>query len=457
MPKKNVVATGALDPYHDIDLSGGKFSQTSPGQLAQAFQRFVDSGSSHLCVFFHGGLVSRADGLDSAEKLIKGYTDAGAYPFFFIWNSDLLTVIKEKLKYFEDDPVYVEAANLGAKTVARKIHQAAAAGRAAVGLPRRFQIPDRRLDLKALAKKVEPYDRLWARAAGAQLSVTQEDLHAFEVALQRRNRAQGRRKALFPISKIEGAGNPLGRIIQRLNSGHGHGLFTTVIEELYIAIGLADKFAKPLWDQMKSDIDSAFTNDGQAGGTAFLQELGQVWTRIPNLRVTLIGHSAGAIYVQRFIEALDVSFGSQPQRTVEVITLAAAVSFERMLEGLSALQRRVAAIRAFGLSNFREGNYWEVPFIYNKSLLYIVCSLCEADPEADRPLLGMQRYWRGSRPYDQPCIKAITQFINARRTVWSPSNKNALPGYRSNADRHGGFPEDDLTNKSVCYALKDGF
>jgi len=29
------------------------------------------------------------------------------------------------------------------------------------------------------------------------------------------------------------------------------------------------------------------------------------WATNPNLRVTLIGHSAGAIYVQRFLEALD--------------------------------------------------------------------------------------------------------------------------------------------------------
>lgn len=456
MSKTKVAAAGGLDPNHDIDLKGGKFDQTSAGQLHQAFANFLRSGSTRLCVFFHGGLVSRADGMKAAADLIKGYTDAGAYPFFFIWNSDLLTIIKEKFKHYEDDPAYVDAANLGVKTVARKIDEALAGSRAHAGLPRRFAIPRARLDLQTLAKAAAPYDRAWARAVGPQLLVTQEELDAFEKALLRIGRVRGRGRGLFSASRIRGARSVLGRVIQRLNSGHGHGLFTTVIEELYIAIGVADRIAKPLWDRMKVDIDTAFTNDPQAGGSAFLAELQRAWTQTPQLRLTLIGHSAGTIYVQRFIEALDATFGPQSHQTLEVITLAGAVSFERMGQGLPALQRRVSAIRVFGLNDYREGNYWEVPLIYNKSLLYIVCSLCEADPEADRPLLGMQRYWSGSRPYDQPYIKAITQLIGSR-TVWSPSSKTAPPGYRSNADRHGGFPTEKLTNQSVCYTLANGF
>jgi hypothetical protein len=205
---------------------------------------------------------------------------------------------------------------------------------------------------------------------------------------------------------------------------------------------------------MKKDIDLAFAVG--AGGTAFLEGLQRVWKELPDLRVTLIGHSAGSIYVQRFIEALDAAFG--PQKKVEVITLAAAVSFERMVQGLPQLQRRVSALRVFELSDRREKDYWEIPFIYNKSLLYIVCSLLEGDPEADKPLFGMQHYWTGLKPYNQPYIKAITKFIDPRRAVWSPTSRNARPGYRSNAKKHGDFAtEDTKTEESVCYALSHGF
>jgi hypothetical protein len=60
-----------------------------------------------------------------------------------------------------------------------------------------------------------------------------------------------RRRALFTDSRIRGPKNPFGRVIERLNSGHAHGLYTTVIEELFIALGLADKLGAPIWGQMK--------------------------------------------------------------------------------------------------------------------------------------------------------------------------------------------------------------
>jgi hypothetical protein len=91
-----------------------------------------------------------------------------------------------------------------------------------------------------------------------------------------------------------------------------------------------------------------------------------------------------------------------------------------------------------------------------------VASLCEADPEADQPLLGMARYWSRKRPYDQPMLNAITNYVTCARTVWALSPANAKPGYQSNAKHHGsspkkdGFPVEALTHGSVCYALKNG-
>ena len=64
------------DPMHDVDLEGGYFRKTSRADLERAFEQFFASNSSHLCVFFHGGLVSWQDGLMAANKLIDGYTEA---------------------------------------------------------------------------------------------------------------------------------------------------------------------------------------------------------------------------------------------------------------------------------------------------------------------------------------------------------------------------------------------
>lgn len=66
--------------------------------------------------------------------------------------------------------------------------------------------------------------------------------------------------------------------------------------------------------------------DANAGGTTFLEQLATAWGKNPNLRVTLIGHSAGAIYVHRLIEELDARFSDSPECKVEVLYMAPAVS-----------------------------------------------------------------------------------------------------------------------------------
>jgi hypothetical protein len=445
-----------MDPLHDIDLVHGAFGQTSPQDLDRAFANLLNTRPSDVCVFFHGGLVTRDQAAQAADILTPLYTRSGAYPFFFIWNSDILTEFQEKLQPYQDDPNFIGAANLAVSMVAQKIETALNVRRPRAGLPRRMQAHRQRLDLRTLASLAKPYDQAWSKSPpGLQLSATNSDLEEFHEYLMRLNRARERRgeRKLFRVRKIRGAGNPFARVIERFNTGHDHGLYTTVVEELFIAIGLAEYCTKKIWDPMKKDIDLAFAVGG--GGTAFLKKLEETWAELPNLRVTLIGHSAGSIYVQRFIEALDLSF--DPRLTVEVITLAAAVSFARMAQGLAPLQRRVSALRVFGLSDGLEGGYWEVPFIYDKSLLYGVCSLGERDPEADKPLVGMQRYWSGRRPYNQPDIEAITKFVKSRRAVWSPTSRTARPGYRTNAKKHGDFPFDPKTEESECYMLKNGF
>lgn len=442
-----------LDPSHDIDLRGGKFDGTTLAQLEMAFQQFGASTSNHLCIFFHGGLVSRQDGLSTVQALSGAFEATGAYPFFFIWNSDLLTEIVELLHSRAKESDFVEAANRAALEGARRI--ASVLQDADLSKIVRDQFRRGPMPLDSLEKFTRRFDLAWARQQGAQLPISPQELKQFaQWALALKPSAD--RRVRFTAARLKASKNPLGRIIERFNSGHDHGLYTTVIEELFIALGISDLVGKQVWGQMKGDIDAAFGSDPFAGGSSFLEQLDAAWIQRPDLRVTLIGHSAGSIYVQRFVEALDERFAAYPERRIEVIFLASAVSFERVHQGLAVLKRRVSGIRLFALSDKREGGYWEVPFVYNKSLLYIVSSLCEADPEADRPLVGMQRYWSHARPYNVPYINDIIQFVQATATVWAPSEKNAPAGFQSNAKRHGDLPTESMTEASVCDALVRG-
>jgi hypothetical protein len=448
-----------IDPLHDIDLKEGKFEKTTAADIRRAFANLKEHGPSrHLCVFFHGGLVSEADGLKTADQLLRNYTSSGAYPFFFIWQSDLITTVAAKLEHYSDDPGFVSAVNHTVRAVALKLTVALDTDRSLMS--RRPSTKVRKppaMSLKELAAFSKPFDTAWDKRTGAQLACSGSELDQFAQWLTAAGKSVPRKRPLFPVKRLRGLQNPLARIIRRLNSGHGHGVYTTVVEELLIAAGVADELGAPIWEEMKRFIENSFSNDATAGCTTFLNHLCEAWQENPTLRVTLIGHSAGAIYVQRFIEALDAQLAASSTLQVEVILLAAAITFERMNAGLPALYRRVSKLRVFGLDSKTEGSYWEVPPIYNKSLLYIVSSLCEADPNADKPLVGMQRYTSNSAPYTDPDIRAVLEFIQRTRTVWSPTTSDAKMGYRSQARRHASFPLDTETNSSVCFMLQSGF
>src|SRR6516225_9059498 len=119
-----------FDPLHlhHIDLVDGKFCRTTADDLNRAFNNLQTS--NHLCVFFHGGLVPRSEGLDTASLLAGDYTNAGAYPFFFIWNSGLLDArnsgLLDALKGAMrcDKPPFASIVNYTFRIVARKIKAA---------------------------------------------------------------------------------------------------------------------------------------------------------------------------------------------------------------------------------------------------------------------------------------------------------------------------------------------
>ena len=448
-----------FDPahLHHIDLVDGQFHPggTTADDLNRVFYNFQTSKKhyNHLCVFFHGGLVSRSEGLDTASLLIGDYTNAHRYPFFFIWNSGpldalnsgLLHALKNAMQPY-DNPPFAIIVNYTFRMVARKI-------KAALD-NKRLRLPARGRSLKQLATLARAYDQAWGKRAGAQLGCSQRELDQF-----------ARFIANAADRMFKGPKDLIARILYRLNTGHDHGVYTTIIEELFIAAELAAIVRNKIWLPLVRSIYRSFESGSTAGGTAFVHHLCNLLTNNPTLRVTLIGHSMGSIYVQRIIEALDARLPEGSTAQLEVILLAAAISFARMNAHLSVLRKRVSGLRVFALNSKAEC-YPEIPPIYDKSLLYIVSSLCENDQNADKPLVGMMHYWKGywsgKRPYIRdPDIRAVINFMGERE-VWAPKT-HAPPGWRSGivpiykGSRHGQFPKECFTRASVREILTNGF
>ena len=437
-----------------IDLRYGKFDQTTPDDLARAFAEFDKSKTNHLCVFFHGGLVGRAAGQAQAAKLLPGYADAGAYPFFFIWNSDLWTALSRPTRKYSRNIVFRRVVEQHLVFIAATMLQALPRdynlqhALAAIATLRRADAP---LPLTALAAFGRIADSVWnRRPAGVTLSIRPGQLSAFERQLVQDPSIRARGgllddKTRFTVQKGQGL---VRRVIRRFRKGRDHGLYTTIVEEL-LRIARVDEVCARAWENIQSFIDDSFNaNELLWGGTAFVQQLASRWNK--DMRLTLVAHSAGAIYVGRMLREI----ARLPQDIkADVVLIAAGVSFAKLGASIDLFKNK---FRFFALQDEYEGGYPEIPPLYDKSLLYFVSALCERDRYMDREMVGMQRYWSGRRPYDTGPVRRITSRIPRAARVWSPTAAGAPPGFRAKAEEHGGFAEETETHGSVQDFLENG-
>jgi hypothetical protein len=172
-----------------------------------------------------------------------------------------------------------------------------------------------------------------------------------------------------------------------------------------------------------------------------LKHLLQWWK--PGRRITLVGHSTGAIYIGHFLEKADALLTDEAK--FDCVFLAPACTFDFIAERLPIFKKRVRRKLMFALSDEVERGYWEVPVLYPGSLLYMVSGLFEA-PEFDRPIVGMQRYYSGQAPYEGGAHAAVAEYLGPD-IAWS----HTLPGapWSSNASKHGDLDNDPHTLESL--------
>src|SRR6185436_19507803 len=111
------------------------------------------------------------------------------------------------------------------------------------------------------------------------------------------------------------------------------------------------------------------------------------------------------VYIGNLLKASDGALSDDIE--FEVVFLAPACSFEFMHSCLPFFRRRVGnRIRSFGLKDAREHGYYEVPVLYEGSLLYMVSGLFEMT-EVDKEIVGMERFYRVERPFDDPDCREV--------------------------------------------------
>lgn len=490
---------------HVIHLQNGRLAPSTPPQrVKELVERAVAAGDNGVVVHFHGGLVNYHNGMATARSLHTEYLEAEAYPLFFIWESGLIETITRNLDEIRQEELFALIWKRLANIVLRKVRQTDGDRSTGVLPPANDNDVQEAIDRvvsgagATLLRDTEPD----APEAMEELSSDEEDsLFAeleFDVALndaivQVSNGLRTPEEVADELASrsatVKGAEDTLmdprtldqlvdrpdptergfistaallrkvvaiaSRVIRRFVQGRDHGFHATIVEEILRGLYLANA-GELVWSQMKKDTADAFQNDPTVfGGTAFLAALNEAVGSEPWPRITLIGHSTGAVYISEFLEKADEILPASVK--FDIIFEAPASTMERTATTIRDQSTRIDGFRMFTMNDDHERSDQLVPLLYPHSLLYFVSGVVESNE--DSPIVGMHRFYdKGLFPDAvHPDVKTVRDFVEDR-AVWAVTPATAPAGMRSEATTHTAFDyEDDATLTSVKQAITSGF
>jgi len=252
-------------------------------------------------------------------------------------------------------------------------------------------------------------------------------------------------------------------VIKRFKIDRDHGMYCTVVEEV-LRSAYGDLVGAAIWNQMKKDTLDSFADGADTCGLAVVKKLKSLEAKGKAFKkLTLVGHSTGAIYICNF---LDVAKKVGLATPIQVIFLAPAVTCGRFAQAIDDHgNERLKSFRMFAMKDERETEDEMLKPLYTRSLLYFVSGLLEGEAVGggwnsilDMPLVGMARYYDMSKVFgDDQAVAKVKAFFNdgAHRMVWSQTLDGA-DGLNSDAARHGDFDNDEATLKSVSAIIKNG-
>jgi hypothetical protein len=443
------------------------------------------------------------------------YRSAGATPIFFAWQSGLLDVVRANLLAIAREDLFDILLKRLMKFTVAKLDSAAGGRAVDQALPTDLEIHG---ELQRRRIDQEPYADFVVRAGLDELSEGEQDafseqlrddehLHETVDALVQtadpaaaagaralapdlaadpsllspdvldqlqqeyeQTHAPGQRGLVSSAFVAKKALSALIRVVRRFVTKRDHGIYPTVVEELLREFYLANVGAR-VWSAMKQQTKSSFdAADVPGGGNYFASKLCERMRAGDRPRITLVGHSTGAVFINNFLEHVQ----SQPSAgnltplrwAIEnVLLLAPACTFADFsrfvdLPFFGSDAGLVKRLRIYAMSDEMECADVLVPGVYTRSLLYFVSGVLETNGTgetlADTPLLGMRRYFTQTGVYRDAAVVRVRDVVgaDAARSVCSPT-ENAAPGLGSSARRHGDFDDDALTLESLRYVIAE--
>jgi hypothetical protein len=483
-----------------IELSAGRFDTahgSDAAALAKLFSNIQAAAPKKLVIHFHGGLVSRESALTGAEQLAPAYKNAGAESLFVVWETGALEIVQQNLSRIVNEPIFQSILTRATEFVKGKLDKAIgpAGSKGISDLPRTYgseidaelekgkrgehmfedvdladlkpeQAPDPDQALtdqerEYIEREIESDDdiKMHARAianaraepgskgaGGIETTLMDPEILAEIVPTPVLEGGEASKSILASYALGKHVVVVVGTVIWRFATRRDHGIYLTIVEEIMreFYVRAAGRF---LWTEMKAAVDSAFEKDPQCGGTALVKELQDLW-KTSKPCVTLVGHSAGSIYIARLLKELKVM---DPDFKVNVALIAPACTFTVFADALANAGNRIANLRVFGMSDPVERQDHLVPGIFPASLLYFVAGVLE--DSRDEPLLGMQRYYSYNSTFTN--IANVMKFnLLVRQHAYAWSQVSGFDGANCDMIHHGGWAAAPATLGSIVHLIQ---
>jgi len=487
-----------------IHTENGRLRKTSYADVGAMVQKGVER--KNIVIHVHGGLVSENSARQTAARLSPYYDSdgAGAVSIFPVWESALHETLLNNLRDVAREKFFRIVTKRVRKIAKRKARQSS--GERVSGtlpmwdgtdeendidtafetldyakLPADFEMPaeltelsqaemhmfeeELKLDLElddcveAISNGLLSDEELHAAAnvrGGTISRASSETLMSPDAVRRYMDQPDHNTRGLFSGLKIIKAVVSIAyRVIKRCVKKRDHGVYTTIIEEILREFYLANVGEK-VWKMMKGDTKDCFGDDPHVfGGTALLSALGAHLDAGKQVRVTLVGHSAGAVYLSHLIDEADEIFPEAFK--FDVVFLAPAATIDLVEKKIVRNAHRINDFRMFTMTDRNERKDRLVGFLYPHSLLYFISGVLEGSK--DEPIVGMSRFFNGEQ-FDRrkfSDINKVKKFVAAKRDglCWSTASDGR--GRNTKALKHGDFDNDVTTMESLQAIARYGF
>ncbi|MFH7012373.1 hypothetical protein ACHRV5_10900 [Flavobacterium sp. FlaQc-52] len=449
---------------------------TSKQQIDDLVDNIINSAKSSVSLHFHGGLVGRESGLEGARSFVNYMQNTDSYPVCFIWETDFVTTLKQRLLTINKSPFFKKILLKALKKFAERYVPAINSRGGKNNISEQW--------LQEEMSKEIPFsswnpggvsssrgllnDKEFERGEWSVIQEIKDELEndpdiELEQLVKEYNKTDagspGSRSILSLTSTIISIGRIIWRSIKRFHYDRDHGFYPTVVEEVLREFYIGEIGAE-FWGLMKDKAVDMWnkTDDEKNVASYFMNSLINKMNGATNLKVNLIGHSAGSIAV---LEGYRSFFNCNHSNLIkEIIFIAPACRFDLMKDVMKVTSPLHGRWSIFGLSDEREKLDIMIPILYPQSLLYFVSGLFETEEDGDSDdvyILGMERFWKKHSVFENDAlIKEVKNLFSFQPhgTAFAAALGETL-GRRTDGLRHGQIDDDEITKESIQYLISN--